>query len=146
MQRRTLSAPRAPALSMQHDKKCECNFQNSTNSDIIFFYPQQFVADLPESYEEAKFAIHAAFPSIYDTKFMTFEVRKLLDKNDLFKWAGLSTHALSFLSTTMKFYCFFRCSGIDQPGRSHNLYATQEGPVGSWFASATLSRSVRGRR
>ena len=51
-------------------------------------HPQQFVADLPESYEKAKAAIHAAFPSVYDTKFMTFEVRKLLDKNDLYKWAG----------------------------------------------------------
>ena len=55
-------------------------------------HPQQFVADLPESYEKAKAAIHAAFPSVYDTKFMTFEVRKLLDKNDLYKWAGLLTH------------------------------------------------------
>ena len=54
--------------------------------------PQQFVADLPESYEKAKAAIHSAFPSVYDTKFMTFEVRKLLDKNDLYKWAGLLTH------------------------------------------------------
>ena len=50
---------------------------------------QQFVAALPLSYEEAKSAIHAAFPAVYDTKFLTFEVRKLLEKNELFKFAGL---------------------------------------------------------
>ena len=61
------------------------------------FLSQQFVADLPESYEEAKSAIHAAFPSVYDTKFMTFEVRKLLDKNELFKWAGSSPHPFPYI-------------------------------------------------
>ena len=64
------------------------------------------MADLPESYEDAKSAIHAAFPSIYDTKFMTFEVRKLLDQNELFKWAGLSPHLLSYLSRLIQFIAF----------------------------------------
>lgn len=70
--------------------------------DFMLIY-QQFVADLPESYEDAKSAIHAAFPSIYDTKFMTFEVRKLLDQNELFKWADvLASTNLEDLTTFMR--------------------------------------------
>ena len=71
-----------------------CNLVFQFWEKRVLLPPQQFVADLPESYEKAKAAIHSAFPSVYDTKFMTFELRKLLDKNDLYKWAGLSTPVL----------------------------------------------------
>ena len=93
--------------------KCGCNLVFQFWGKRVLLPPQQFVADLPESYEKAKAAIHSAFPSVYDTKFMTFEVRKLLDKNDLYKWAGLSTPVLpTYVIRSQPFSFIFRCTGI----------------------------------
>ena len=93
--------------------KCGCNLVFQFWEKRVLLPPQQFVADLPESYEKAKAAIHSAFPSVYDTKFMTFELRKLLDKNDLYKWAGLSTPVLpTYEIRSQPFSFIFRSTGI----------------------------------
>ncbi|CAL7951721.1 unnamed protein product [Xylocopa violacea] len=49
--------------------------------DLMFMH-QQFYKPLPESYKKFKSNIHTLFPQIYDTKFVSFELQKLLSKDE----------------------------------------------------------------
>ena len=49
--------------------------------DLMFMH-QQFYKPLPDSYKEFKSNIHTLFPQIYDTKFLSFELRKLYGKDE----------------------------------------------------------------
>lgn len=59
--------------------------------DLMFMH-QQFYKPLPNSYNEFKKNIHELFPQIYDTKFLSYEVRKLFSKEEVsWKISSLST-------------------------------------------------------
>ncbi|XP_076232531.1 pre-piRNA 3'-exonuclease trimmer isoform X2 [Calliopsis andreniformis] len=47
--------------------------------DIMFMH-QQFYKPLPSKYNEFKNNVHTLFPEIYDTKFLSFELKKVLNK------------------------------------------------------------------
>ncbi|XP_076478224.1 pre-piRNA 3'-exonuclease trimmer isoform X3 [Bombus vancouverensis nearcticus] len=49
--------------------------------DLMFMH-QQFYKPLPDSYKEFKSNIHTLFPQIYDTKFLSFELRKLYSRDE----------------------------------------------------------------
>ncbi|XP_014481530.1 PREDICTED: poly(A)-specific ribonuclease PARN-like domain-containing protein 1 [Dinoponera quadriceps] len=51
--------------------------------DLMFMY-QQFYRPLPRKYIDFKNSIHKLFPTIYDTKFLSFELRELLHPEE--KW------------------------------------------------------------
>ena len=46
--------------------------------DVMKIY-HQFYKPLPHSYYEFKKNIHSAFPSVYDTKFLSYELRRKLE-------------------------------------------------------------------
>ncbi|XP_011306351.1 poly(A)-specific ribonuclease PARN-like domain-containing protein 1 isoform X2 [Fopius arisanus] len=46
--------------------------------DLMFMY-KQFYKDLPTSYQKFKREIHELMPTVYDTKFLSYEMRKILD-------------------------------------------------------------------
>ncbi|KOC67680.1 Poly(A)-specific ribonuclease PARN-like domain-containing protein 1 [Habropoda laboriosa] len=50
--------------------------------DLMFIY-QQFYKPLPDSYKEFKDNIHSLFPQIYDTKLLSFKLRKLLKRDEV---------------------------------------------------------------
>lgn len=56
--------------------------------DLLKIY-HQFVDNLPLSYDEFKLRVHRAFPRVYDTKHITYEVRRKLEGQDLYKLAGV---------------------------------------------------------
>ncbi|XP_076163424.1 pre-piRNA 3'-exonuclease trimmer isoform X2 [Ptiloglossa arizonensis] len=52
--------------------------------DLMFMH-QQFYRPLPSDYNQFKSNIHALFPEIYDTKFLSFEVKKQLSNEGNWK-------------------------------------------------------------
>ncbi|XP_076754248.1 pre-piRNA 3'-exonuclease trimmer [Xylocopa sonorina] len=64
--------------------------------DLMFIH-QQFYKPLPESYKEFKSNVHSLFPQIYDTKFVSFELRKVLSKDE-------ATWKLNSLSTLYEYF------------------------------------------
>ncbi|XP_018058085.1 PREDICTED: poly(A)-specific ribonuclease PARN-like domain-containing protein 1 isoform X1 [Atta colombica] len=61
--------------------------------DFMFIH-QQFYKPLPQKYIDFKNNIHQLFPTIYDTKFLSYELKKILQIQD--KWnnslSGLMSH------------------------------------------------------
>uniref|UniRef100_A0A1B6DB48 Uncharacterized protein n=1 Tax=Clastoptera arizonana TaxID=38151 RepID=A0A1B6DB48_9HEMI len=57
--------------------------------DFMIAY-NQFYAPLPTSYDVFKKNIHFLFPHVFDTKFMSYEVRRILMKEDKKVWPGNS--------------------------------------------------------
>ncbi|XP_012227812.2 pre-piRNA 3'-exonuclease trimmer-like isoform X1 [Linepithema humile] len=57
--------------------------------DFMFMY-QQFYKPLPQKYINFKNNIHELFPTIYDTKFLSFELRELLQTEERWKSNSLS--------------------------------------------------------
>lgn len=73
--------------------------------DLMFMH-QQFYKPLPDSYRVFKSNIHTIFPQIYDTKFLSFELRKLFDKDEVtWKLNSLSTLYKYFTSTGKQLVC-----------------------------------------
>ncbi|XP_029056046.2 pre-piRNA 3'-exonuclease trimmer-like isoform X1 [Osmia bicornis bicornis] len=56
--------------------------------DLMFTY-QQFYKPLPDSYTEFKSNVHSLFPQIYDTKFISTELRRLYIKEVNWKQSSL---------------------------------------------------------
>lgn len=52
-------------------------------SDLVRIH-QQFLDDLPTSYEAFKNVIHEAFPEVYDTKHLAFYARRHLEDREKF--------------------------------------------------------------
>ncbi|KAL6437323.1 hypothetical protein ACFW04_005079 [Cataglyphis niger] len=57
--------------------------------DLMFIH-QQFYKPLPQKYTDFKDNIHQLFPTIYDTKFLSFELRELLSTEQKWKFNSLS--------------------------------------------------------
>ncbi|XP_072760926.1 pre-piRNA 3'-exonuclease trimmer [Anoplolepis gracilipes] len=57
--------------------------------DFMFIH-KQFYKPLPEKYTDFKNSIHQLFPTIYDTKFLSFELRELLSPEEKWKFNSLS--------------------------------------------------------
>ncbi|GAB1859301.1 Poly(A)-specific ribonuclease PARN-like domain-containing protein 1 [Camponotus japonicus] len=57
--------------------------------DLMFMY-QQFYKPLPKKYTNFKDSLHQLFPTIYDTKFLSFELRELLSTEQKWKFNSLS--------------------------------------------------------
>ncbi|XP_033190589.1 pre-piRNA 3'-exonuclease trimmer isoform X2 [Bombus vancouverensis nearcticus] len=66
--------------------------------DLMFMH-QQFYKPLPDSYKEFKSNIHTLFPQIYDTKFLSFELRKLYSRDEV-NWKINSLNILYEYFTT----------------------------------------------
>ncbi|XP_050486227.1 pre-piRNA 3'-exonuclease trimmer-like isoform X2 [Bombus huntii] len=66
--------------------------------DLMFMH-QQFYKPLPDSYKEFKSNIHTLFPQIYDTKFLSFELRKLYSREEV-NWKVNSLNILYEYFTT----------------------------------------------
>ncbi|CAK9831519.1 Pre-piRNA 3'-exonuclease trimmer [Anthophora retusa] len=50
--------------------------------DLMFIY-QQFYKPLPDSYKEFKKNIHSLFPQIYDTKYLSYELQRILKRDEV---------------------------------------------------------------
>ncbi|KAK9302513.1 hypothetical protein QLX08_005504 [Tetragonisca angustula] len=72
--------------------------------DLMFMH-QQFYKPLPDSYTEFKNNIHTLFPEIYDTKFLSFELRKLCKAEVNWKQNSLSI-LYEYFTTTGAFLSF----------------------------------------
>ncbi|KOX76046.1 Poly(A)-specific ribonuclease PARN-like domain-containing protein 1 [Melipona quadrifasciata] len=88
--------------------------------DLMFMH-QQFYKPLPDSYVEFKNNIHTLFPEIYDTKFLSFELRKLYNVGATWELSSLSalyeyfTTRGGFLSfNSPKIVLFEECSTPSQ--------------------------------
>ncbi|EFN64967.1 Poly(A)-specific ribonuclease PARN-like domain-containing protein 1 [Camponotus floridanus] len=57
--------------------------------DLMFMY-QQFYKPLPKKYTNFKDSLHQLFPTIYDTKFLSFELREHLSTEQKWKFNSLS--------------------------------------------------------
>ncbi|KAG5325773.1 PNDC1 ribonuclease, partial [Pseudoatta argentina] len=57
--------------------------------DFMFIH-QQFYKPLPQKYIDFKNNIHQLFPTIYDTKFLSYELRKILQTQEKWKHNSLS--------------------------------------------------------
>ncbi|KMQ98242.1 poly -specific ribonuclease parn-like domain-containing protein 1 protein [Lasius niger] len=57
--------------------------------DLMFIH-QQFYKPLPQKYTDFKDNIHQLFPTVYDTKFLSFELRELLSTEQTWKFNSLS--------------------------------------------------------
>ncbi|XP_025157816.1 pre-piRNA 3'-exonuclease trimmer isoform X2 [Harpegnathos saltator] len=69
--------------------------------DLMFMY-QQFYKPLPRKYIDFKNNIHKLFPLIYDTKFLSFELREILDPQE--KWKTNSLGGLFDYFTKFGYY------------------------------------------
>ncbi|XP_046744638.1 pre-piRNA 3'-exonuclease trimmer-like [Diprion similis] len=58
--------------------------------DLMFMH-QQFYMPLPDKYNTFKNNIHRLFPTIYDTKHLSFELKRLVQKKNLWESNGLAT-------------------------------------------------------
>ncbi|KAK1120281.1 hypothetical protein K0M31_012641 [Melipona bicolor] len=97
--------------------------------DLMFMH-QQFYKPLPDSYIEFKNNIHTLFPEIYDTKFLSFELRKLYnteDRGHLVPWE------LNSLSTL---YEYFMAKGRFLSFNSPKIILSQEFSVQKRYHSA----------
>lgn len=57
--------------------------------DLMFMY-QQFYKPLPKKYTNFKDSLHQLFPTIYDTKFLSFELREHLSTEQKWKFNSLN--------------------------------------------------------
>ncbi|KAH0947464.1 hypothetical protein HN011_011598 [Eciton burchellii] len=57
--------------------------------DLMFIH-QQFYKPLPPKYSDFKNNMHQLFPRIYDTKFLSYILRKFLEAEDMWKVSSLS--------------------------------------------------------
>lgn len=71
--------------------------------DLMFMH-QQFYRPLPDQYKEFKSNIHRLFPQIYDTKFLSFELKKLFGRDEV-NWRINSLSALYEYFTSTKGAC-----------------------------------------
>ncbi|XP_026671379.1 pre-piRNA 3'-exonuclease trimmer-like isoform X2 [Ceratina calcarata] len=69
--------------------------------DLMFIH-QQFYKPLPDSYKQFKSNVHALFPRLYDTKYISFQFKKLFRRDEVY-WKLNSLRAL---------YEYFKSSGV----------------------------------
>lgn len=58
--------------------------------DLMYMH-QQFYKPLPKKYSTFKKNIHQLFPTLFDTKYLSYELKKVLQKEDKFSSNSLST-------------------------------------------------------
>ena len=79
--------------------------------DLMFIH-QQFYRPLPSRYSEFKSNIHTLFPQIYDTKFLSFELKKVLDKGVNWKVTSLKT-IYEYFSKNKGRYLVFKSPNVN---------------------------------
>ncbi|CAK9798256.1 Pre-piRNA 3'-exonuclease trimmer [Anthophora plagiata] len=66
--------------------------------DLMFIH-QQFYKPLPDSYKEFKKNIHSLFPQMYDTKYLTYELQRLLKRDEVIWKQSSLNHLYEFFSS-----------------------------------------------
>ncbi|XP_053994436.1 pre-piRNA 3'-exonuclease trimmer-like [Hylaeus volcanicus] len=78
--------------------------------DLMFIH-KQFYRPLPNKYIEFKNNIHTLFPQIYDTKFMSIELKKVLNKDANWKINSLS-HIYEYFTLYRGKYCIVNSPAV----------------------------------